>query len=129
MRKLCSLLSLSGVLASLSVSAQEGRLDILRADLPGRTVFAQQCAPCHGTGPGDDGARLLPGTEALLEKYEGERAGELELRDDLPAPVLRLFVRRGSGSMPMFRPSELSDDEIEQIADYLLATARLNEGT
>jgi len=101
--------------------------EIARADLPGRVVFEQQCAPCHGTGPGDDGALMLPGTQALATKYAGAKPGALELRDDLPAPVLNLFVRRGVGAMSAFRKSELSDAQIEQIAAYLTATARLNQ--
>lgn len=114
-----------GVLASLSVAAQQAeRPRIIPADLPGKQVFAAQCAPCHGAGRGDDGSHRLPGTEALARKYQGALPGELELRSDLPAPVLRLFVRRGAGGMPAFRPSELSDADIAAIADYLAATAQ-----
>ena len=69
---------------------------------------------------------MLPGTAALAAKYQGRLTAQLELRSDLPAPVLRLFVRRGSGAMPAFRPSELTEAQIAQIADYLAATARLN---
>lgn len=99
---------------------------IERAELPGRSLFQHQCAPCHGTGPGADGAPMLPGTAALAAKYGGQRPAQLELRNDLPAPVLRVFVRRGSGAMPAFRPSELTNAQIDQIAEYLAATARLN---
>ena len=99
---------------------------IARADLPGRVIFEQQCAPCHGTGPGADGSAYLPGTAALEAKYHWDKPPQLELRNDLPAPVLRVFVRRGSGAMPAFRPSELTNAQIDQIAEYLAATARLN---
>lgn len=101
--------------------------DIERADGPGRIVFEHQCAPCHGTAPGADGSPMLPGTEVLTAKYEGALPGALELRSDLSAPVLKLFVRRGTGAMPMFRPSELSDQQIEEVADYLSRTAGLNQ--
>ncbi|MXO87316.1 c-type cytochrome [Altererythrobacter aestuarii] len=94
--------------------------------MPGRVIFARQCAPCHGTAPGDDGSPMLPGTAALTAKYEGRLPGLLELRSDLSAPVLNLFVRRGSGAMPMFRKAELSDADLAAIADYLAATAREN---
>lgn len=102
--------------------------DIVRADLPGRQVFDHQCAPCHGTGPGADGAAMLPGTAALAAKYDGALPGQLELRGDLSAPVLRIFVRRGAGAMPAFRPSELTDAQIEQLAAYFSATAQANSG-
>ncbi|TIX50947.1 c-type cytochrome [Alteraurantiacibacter aquimixticola] len=107
-------------------AAREPVRDIERADLPGQQVFARQCAPCHGTGPGDDGSPMLPGTAALAAKYEGALPAALELRSDLSAPVLTLFVRRGSGAMPMFRKAELTDAQIEELAAYLAATAALN---
>jgi mono/diheme cytochrome c family protein len=115
-----------GALVSLSVMAQEVRREVVRADTPGRVIFERQCAPCHGTGRGDDGAPMLPGTAALARKYGGDLPAELELRSDLSAQVLRQFVRRGSGAMPMFRPSELTDADIAAIADYLATTARLS---
>lgn len=116
-----------GALVSLSAIAQEtARVEPVRADLPGRVIFERQCAPCHGTGPGDDGAPMQPGTAALARKYGGDLPAALELRSDLPLPVLRQFVRRGAGAMPMFRPSELTDADIAAVAEYLAATARLN---
>ena len=103
--------------ASLSVAAQPEDPQIAH----GRQVFERQCAPCHGQGPGDDRSEMLPGTAALAEKYDGTRPAALELRDDLPAPVLGMFVRRGVGAMPPFRPSELSDADISAMAAYIAA--------
>ena len=87
----------------------------------GRTIFQRQCAPCHGQGVGDDGAPRLPGTAALDRKYKGAMPPELEKRTDLTADVIRLFVRNGSGAMPMFRKPELSDAAIDDIAAYIKA--------
>lgn len=124
--KLLAALGAITALTSFSVAAQERGEDIDRADLPGRVIFERQCAICHGVGVGDDRSPQLPGTAALEERYRGSQPGALELRSNLPAPVLRVFVRRGIGAMPSFRPSELSDSDIEAIADYLAATAALN---
>ena len=99
---------------------------IVKADHPGRTIFEQQCATCHGAGPGDDGMPRLPGTMALAMKHEGRLPAELELRTDLDANALRYFVRNGSGAMPMFRKAELTDADIDAIAGYLTATAHAN---
>ncbi len=104
----------------------ENTYQVVKADGPGRQQFEQKCAPCHGVGPGDDGMPMLPGTMTLHLKYQGQLPGALELRDDLTADAIRLFVRNGSGAMPMFRKVELSDTEIDQIADYLTATAKLS---
>jgi (+)-pinoresinol hydroxylase len=89
----------------------------------GRTVYQYHCTPCHGPGPGDDGRAMLPGTAALTIKYRGELPALLEERADLPAAVLRVFVRRGSWSMPPFRPTEVTDADIDDIAAYLAASA------
>ena len=113
-------------LVALALTAAAEPADIVRPDMPGRQVFEHQCAPCHGTGPGADGSPMLPGTAALAAKYDGARPAALELRGDLPAPVLRLFVRRGVGVMPPFRKSELTDGQIDELAAYLAATAAAN---
>lgn len=91
----------------------------------GKAVFAQHCAACHGRGPGDDGSPHLPGTAALAARYQGSLPGALEERTDLNAETLRYFVRHGSGPMPMFRKTEVSDADIGSIATYLAASAAL----
>lgn len=112
-------LPLSALALTVSVAAQEQEPQVAH----GRQVFERQCAPCHGRGPGDDRSEMLPGTAALTEKYEGRLPGALEDRSDLSAPVITLFVRRGSGAMPFFRASELSDADIAAIAAYLAASS------
>lgn len=97
---------------------------VVKADMPGRVIFEHQCAPCHGAGPGDDGVPMLPGTAALERRYQGALPAVLELRDDLDAEMLRLFVRNGIGAMPSFRKAELSDADIDAVAAYLSATAQ-----
>jgi mono/diheme cytochrome c family protein len=89
----------------------------------GRDVFAHYCAPCHGDGRGDDGAPMLPGTQALTLKYRGAKPGLLEQRTDLPAELIKAFVRNGVASMPPLRKTEVSDADLEAIAAYLAATA------
>ena len=90
----------------------------------GAAAFAYTCAPCHGAGPGNDGAKMLPGVASLTMKYKGAKPALLEQRTDLPAPVLKAFVRNGSFSMPPFRKTEISDSDIEAIAAYLQSTSK-----
>jgi mono/diheme cytochrome c family protein len=85
----------------------------------GRATFEQSCAPCHGAGIGDDGRAMLPGTDALRIKYQGALPALLEQRTDLNEEAIRTFVRRGTWSMPPFRPTEITERDIQDIAAYL----------
>lgn len=122
---LASIAAFTGAVWAQAVDPTD-RPQIVRADHPGQVIFERQCAPCHGSGPGVNGAAMLPGTAALAARYQGARPAELELRDDLTSAALRLFVRRGVGEMPAFRKSELTDSEIDAMAEYIAATADLN---
>jgi mono/diheme cytochrome c family protein len=85
----------------------------------GKIKFDHACAPCHGAGVGDDGRAMLPGTDALRIKYQGSLPALLEQRTDLNADAIRTFVRRGTWSMPPFRPTEVTERDIQDIAAYL----------
>ncbi len=109
------------VTAAFAVAAQES------AAQRGNAKFQHSCAPCHGAGLGDDGRAMLPGTDALRIKYKGSVPAVpalLEQRTDLTAPVLKVFLRHGSFSMPPFRPTELTDAEIADVAAYLAQSSK-----
>jgi mono/diheme cytochrome c family protein len=92
----------------------------------GKLVFDRVCAPCHGQGRGDDGPKMLPGSATLAARYKGEMSPFLELRSDLGADQLRYFVRHGSGAMPMFRKTEVSDADVDAIAAYIRMSSKKN---
>ncbi len=79
----------------------------------GQEVFARWCAPCHAAGPGH------PGTQALAAKYNGSVPAELERRTDLVPAVVTAMVRHGVSIMPIFRKTEVSDDDLAAIEAYL----------
>jgi mono/diheme cytochrome c family protein len=79
----------------------------------GNALYQYWCATCHGAGPGH------PGTTALAAKYKGKAPGVLEERSDLTPQAVKLFVRRGTSIMPFFRKTEVSNAELDAIADYL----------
>jgi mono/diheme cytochrome c family protein len=85
----------------------------------GKAKFEHTCAPCHADGVGDDGRAMLPGTDALRIKYQGSLPALIEKRTDLNVDAIRAFVRRGTFSMPPFRPTEVSERDIQDIAAYL----------
>ena len=107
--------SIALVLLQCGVAAAQEAASVER----GQAKFEHSCAPCHGDGVGDDGRAMLPGTDALRIKYQGALPALIEQRTDLNADAIRTFVRRGTWSMPPFRPTEVTERDIQDIAAYL----------
>ena len=84
----------------------------------GQSVYQKWCTACHGPG------QHTPGTMALSVKYQGKLPPLLEQRTDLNSTVLQLFIRNGISVMPSFRPTEISNQDIDAIAAYLRYTAQ-----
>ncbi len=79
----------------------------------GAVVFQNNCDICHGAG--NDRA----GTISLGFKYGAAKPARLEQRRDLTPELVRFYVRHGSGMMPFFRKTELSDPDLDALAAYL----------
>ena len=84
------------------------------SDRPGATggekAYVEKCAMCHapnGMGHG------------LLARRVDEP--DLEKRDNLASAYVIVAARRGIGNMPAVPRGEVSDAEMQQIADYLAA--------
>lgn len=120
--RLARAIALGGMLIATGTATV--RADEAPAVEQGRVKFQRVCAPCHGAGPGNDGRAALPGTDALRLKYKGSLPALLEERTDLTYEVLKSYVRRGSWSMPPFRKTELTDEEIKDIAAYLAVSSK-----
>ena len=89
----------------------------------GQEVFEQRCAACHAAVPKDMiGPPYMPamaGTQALQARYKGAKPAEIEQRTDLTPAFVTAIVRGGLNSMPFFRPTELSDDDLTALGAYL----------
>jgi mono/diheme cytochrome c family protein len=92
----------------------------------GKMVFDARCRACHSAyekkSSQTTSIYALPpmaGTAALEIKYKGEKPALLEERTDLTPEVVAFFVRKGSGVMPPFRPTEVSDDDLKALGAYL----------
>lgn len=77
----------------------------------GQQIYSKWCLSCHGEG--------MPGTNALAVAYEGALPGLLEEREDLVPELIETFVRFGKHSMPMFRKTEINDEELKLLGEYL----------
>ena len=78
----------------------------------GRTLFEMHCIACHDRGSGH------PGTMRLQERVGEEQAALLD-RDNLPPEYIKLVVREGFKLMPPFRPSEITDRQLDELAAYI----------
>jgi len=94
----------------------------------GREVFQERCAACHGPIPkdmiGPPYLPPMPGTQALQARHKGAKPAELEQRTDLTAEFVTAIVRGGLNSMPFFRPTELSGDDLTALDAYLTRKQR-----
>jgi mono/diheme cytochrome c family protein len=89
----------------------------------GQAVFYERCEACHGEIPeqifGPPFLPPMPGTEALKARYGDTRPAALEKRTDLTPEFVQAIVRGGLRAMPFFRPTELSNDDLEALSAYL----------
>lgn len=106
-----SILTLTAVLSGCAgLAAQESDSANL---VQGEQVYQQWCAACHAAGP------KHPGTQALDALYQGARPGVLIERTDLTPVFVATFVRKGVSVMAPFRKTEISDDELKDLAEYI----------
>ncbi len=83
----------------------------------GKKLFDRWCGDCHAPGHGSTGTQQL-------QRTRGESLAVLEERRDLTAEWIRHVVRNGLNAMPQYRPSEISDAELQAIAKYLTQRAK-----
>ena len=75
---------------------------------PGQAPYDRVCKVCHGPdGEGNAGPALVPFTMELEE--------------------LLIKVREGGGEMPPISANRVSDEEVKQIAEYLISLTPENE--
>lgn len=80
----------------------------------GAAVFNNWCDACHRNA-----AQNAPGTRSLEFKYRGELPAALEERTDLTAELIEFYVRNGIATMPFYRKTEISDDDLAALSEYL----------
>ena len=79
----------------------------------GEQVYDYWCNACHGP------EMIKPGTGALQAKYQGAVPAALTERTDMTPEFVAVIVRQGISMMPFFRPTEISDPDLEALAAYL----------
>ena len=89
-----------------------GPVDTHISDLDGQALFDLYCIACHGAGPEH------PGTMRLQERLSEDQAPLLN-RDNLQPEYVKLVVREGFKLMPPFRPSEITDAQLDLLTGYI----------
>lgn len=92
--------------------AMVGQVDTYMSNLDGKALFDLYCIGCHGAEPGN------PGTMRLEERMSADQAPLLD-RDNLDPEYLKLVVREGFKLMPPFRPSEITDAQLDLLTVYI----------
>ena len=83
------------------------------APTAGQTLYEKNCLICHAAGPS------FLGTTVLTARF-GKGNGVL-LDRKLPSAYIEHMVRYGAGSMPGFRRSEITDNELQSLIAYMQA--------
>ena len=119
MRRLITGIAIAAACCGLAVYAQE--TESLAPELEqGKRVYEHWCAPCHGPGIGLPGFGALPGTQQLGIKYRNtDIPAVLDERTDLVPVFIETIVRQGISFMPQFRKTEISDEDLAMLTDYL----------
>ncbi len=84
-------------LASAAFAAQ--KLGEVQGERPPETVYAITCGYCHGTNVGP----IIRGR-------------------NLPADIIKQRVRHGQNAMPAFRPTEITNTELDKLAAWIAAS-------
>jgi len=89
----------ASLFAPLLAARQEGAA--AGATMPGQRIYEETCRRCHGA-----------------EGHDGKAPWLVPFRWNY-AQALDIVRRGGPCGMPAFKESELSDEEVKQIVDYL----------
>ncbi|GAA0271685.1 hypothetical protein GCM10009127_09920 [Alteraurantiacibacter aestuarii] len=76
----------------------------------GEALYVEFCAMCHAPNGMGTGLIARRADVSLLEE-----------RDDLTVELVVLSARNGIGNMPAIPRGEVSDEQLQQIAEYLAA--------
>jgi mono/diheme cytochrome c family protein len=82
----------------------------------GKILFETWCSPCH-IPSGKVGWNSA--TEFLERKYNGAVSGSILERTNLTTEYVKYMLRNQTPGMAAFRPTELSDADVDALAVYL----------
>lgn len=90
--------------------AQDGMAE--DGDNLGKETYDLWCGICHEPGAGFAGTQILTLTRA-------EGLGVMKDNDTLTDVYIETVVRKGLGMMPVFRKTEITDEQLAALLEYL----------
>lgn len=93
--------------ASGGAAAQDSALEL------GERIYVDKCEYCHGDGV------QKGGTFVLEARYEGAVPAVLTERTNLTPEYIEAVLRTWTNGMAPFRPTEISDSELEALVAFL----------
>lgn len=106
--------TLATVLCAATAGFSTGALAAGPPTAPGAALFAEKCAMCH---------RVMGMGTVLLMRRRDAATAPLENRKDLTAEFVAVAARAGIGNMPRISRGEVSDAELNAIAEWLSVPA------
>lgn len=82
-------------------------------EISGKDIYNLWCGACHDSGVNHPGTHHLAATR-------GAEYSILKERTDLSPDYIRFIIKNGLNGMPPFRPTELSEMEIDALLKYLI---------
>lgn len=104
--------ALALILASTALGAAPAA-ETPEAAQRGEQIFNSRCIFCHGEGLGHPAWQML-----AIKK--GKDKAEILGRPDLTPVYIKHVVRNGFIEMPPFRPSEISNSDLDALANYVI---------
>lgn len=109
----------SGAVSPPAVPAMPSQIQAvtfgLSSAVEAERLYGRECAYCH--------VGRNTGTVMLQKRLPQGTPAQLHLRTNLPAAYVRLVVRNGLVNMPPLSRAELSDAELDLIAQWLADVA------
>jgi len=113
--------SLESTAEKMSVVEPEASVEPTAEYIPsnrsGKVIFDLHCAGCHDPGNAHAATKQL----ALVR---GEDLAVIRERKDLVPIYIKHVVRDGLLEMPPFRPTDINDNELENLATYIIDSAK-----
>ena len=92
---------------------------LIAVGVPGKPAWAASQQPAEQGFAWKDGAEVYTKVCALCHDT---KVGPVLLGRDLDPIYIQLFVRHGNRAMPAFRSSEIDDQSLQKLAEYISKT-------